>query len=71
MGLYKIRHKQTGEIIEGNWEEICDYDKRVWILQHPPVKLPLAVVPFTKFGPHPDELGKPINKMSDLVGVYV
>jgi len=71
MDFFTIRHTQTGTTKIGTWDEICDYDKRIWEMVTPPVKLPLAIVPFTKFGPHPFELGKPVNSIQDLVGVYV
>jgi hypothetical protein len=70
----KIKNKYTGKVITGYFEEICDYDKRIWIIENEeikPVKIKTGLcILFDNFFGF-DYLYHDIYSLKDLEGYYL
>ena len=75
--MFNRTHKQTGEVVTGTWDQVCDLDKRLWT-DPEPVKPAvgftyLAIIPVRS----DDLLGRGVTANNyvqshkDFIGLYV
>ena len=74
MERFLAKSKQTGEVIIGMWEDVCDLDNRTWnvsVFDPEPVDIPLATIQIKKSSYSFNIYSKEIWKPNDLEGLYL
>lgn len=73
--IYARHNRFTGDIVTGEWETICEYDKREWsdpvVVNRSKEVKPLTTIPL--FVPHTETIGghvvyEEIYSLAELVG---
>lgn len=78
MERFIATNKQTGNVVIGSWEDVCDLDKRIWDVDrssaYPKKQTPLAIIEVASRDTEDDILVycyREIYSHNELVGLYI